>query len=345
MNEALSQSRFLQTCQRQLPAVKPIWLMRQAGRILKPYRDLKARTGSILELFKDPALATEITLMPVEILQVDAAILFADILTPVEPMGCEIEFKPGPIFAQPVRTLADIENLRTIQTQEAIPFVLETIGLVRGALPPSVPLIGFAGAPFTLATYMVEGGGAKTFTMFRRMLYSDPAAAHLLLEKLTEVVIDYLRAQIGAGVQTVQIFDTWIGALSRPAFEQTILPYLQRIFAALEDLQVPRIYYANDASHILSLLPEIGADIYSIDWRQDIAQTFKLFKGKKILQGNLDPCTLFGSPASIIRETQELLKKTRGIPHIFNLGHGVLPDTPIDNVKLLIDTVHEFGEV
>ena len=345
MNEALPQSRFLQACYQQLPAVKPVWLMRQAGRILKPYRDLKAKTGSILELFKDPALATEITLMPVEMLEVDAAILFADILTPVEPMGCEIEFKPGPIFAHPVRTLTAIENLKTIETQEAIPFVLEAIGLVRRALPPSVPLIGFAGAPFTLATYMVEGGGAKNFTMFRRMLYSDPAAAHLLLEKLTRVVIDYLQAQIQAGVQAVQIFDTWIGMLSQTAFEQIIMPYLQRIFAALEDLQVPRIYYANDASHILSLLPDIGADIYSIDWRQDIAQTFKLFKGQKTLQGNLDPCTLFGSAETITRETREILKRTRGLPHIFNLGHGVLPDTPIDSVKLMIDTVHEFEGV
>ncbi len=343
MSESVQSSPFLQACNRQLPATRPVWLMRQAGRILKPYRDLKEKTGSILKLFKDPELAAEITLMPVAMLEVDAAILFADILTPVEPMGCKIEFVPGPVFAHPVRTRADIEALRAISTEADIPFVLETIHLVRAALPDSVPLIGFGGAPFTLATYMVEGGGAKNFTMFRQMLYADPAGAHLLLDKLTRVVIDYLRAQVQAGAQAIQLFDTWIGALSRDAFEQLVLPYLQRVFAALKDMQVPRIYYANDASHILSLLPRTGADLFGIDWRLNIGDAFQAFDNQIPLQGNLDPCVLCAPPEIIVRETRQILRQTHDLPHIFNLGHGVLPETPIDHVRLLVDTVHEYA--
>ena len=178
--------------------------------------------------------------------------------------------------------------------------------------------------------------------MFRRLLYADSAAAHLLLEKLTEVVIDYLQAQVQTGAQAIQLFDTWIGMLSPAAFEQIVLPYLQRIFAALEDLDVPRIYYANDACHLLALLPRVGADILSIDWRTDIAHAFHLYDNKITLQGNLDPCALFGPPEVVVEETRKIMQKTENLPHIFNLGHGVLPDTPIDNVRLLIDTVHEY---
>ncbi|MCC7261070.1 MAG: uroporphyrinogen decarboxylase [Candidatus Latescibacteria bacterium] len=334
-------STFLQACKGQSPAHRPIWLMRQAGRILQPYRQLREKTGSILKLFKTPELATEVTLMPVSMLGVDAAILFADILTPVEPMGCQIDFVPGPVFAKPVRSRADIEELQTIDPPTQLPFVLETIRLVRRALPPGIPLIGFAGAPFTLATYMAEGGGAKEFTRFRRMLHADPGAAQALLEKLTEVTITYLRAQIEAGAQAVQLFDTWIGALSPRTFEQLALPHLQRIFAALEGLGVPRIYYANGAAHFLDLLPRTGADVLGLDWRCDLDQAFNRC-GRLPLQGNMDPCALFADAPAVVAEAERILRQTSGLPHIFNLGHGVHPDTPCDQVKLLIDTVHGF---
>ncbi len=336
-------STFLQACMGQVPVRRPVWLMRQAGRILPPYRQLRAQTGSILKLFKTPDLAAQVTLMPINMLEVDAAILFADILTPIEPMGCQIDFVPGPVFAKPVRSRADIDALRTIDPQAQLPYVLETIRLVRQALPPHIPLIGFAGAPFTLATYMVEGGGAKEFTHFRRLLHADRGAADALLDKLTEVTITYLKAQIAAGVQAVQLFDTWIGALSAPLFEQLALPNLQRIFLALEGSGVPRIYYANGATHFLDLLPKTGADVLSLDWRSDLGQAFQRFGRHLPLQGNMDPCALFADPPAIIAEAERILTQTQGLPHIFNLGHGVHPDTPCDNVKLLVDTIHSFA--
>ncbi len=334
-------STFLEACAGQRPSRRPIWLMRQAGRILPPYRQLREKTGSILKLFKTPELATEVTLMPLSMLGVDAAILFADILTPVEPMGCQIDFVPGPVFAKPVRSGADVDALQTIDAEAQLPFVLETIRLVRRALPPGIPLIGFAGAPFTLATYMAEGGGAKEFTRFRRILYSDPGVALALLEKLTDVTITYLRAQVAAGAQAVQLFDTWIGALSPRSFERVTLPHLQRIFGALEGLGVPRIYYANGAAHLLDLLPRTGADVIGLDWRSDLDQAFTRC-GNLPLQGNMDPSALFADPASVVGEAKRILRQTQGIPHVFNLGHGVHPDTPCDQVKLLVDTVHSF---
>jgi uroporphyrinogen decarboxylase len=333
-------SSFLQACAGQLPDRRPVWLMRQAGRILQPYRQLREKTGSILKLFKTPELAAEVTLMPVSLLGVDAAILFADILTPVEPMGCQIDFAPGPVFAKPVRSRADIDALRPIDPQAQLPFVLETIRLVRGDLPPGIPLIGFAGAPFTLATYMVEGGGAKEFTRFRRLLHADPGAAGALLEKLTEVTITYLKAQVAAGAQAVQLFDTWIGALSPEGFARLALPHLRRIFGALEGLGVPRVYYANGGSHLLDHLPRTGADVLGLDWRSDLGEAFR--RGGLPVQGNMDPCALFADPPAIAAEAERILRLTQGMPHVFNLGHGVHPDTPCDHVKFLVDAVHAF---
>ena len=314
--------------------------MRQAGRILAPYRRLKEKTGSILTLFRTPELAAEITLMPVEMLHVDAAILFADILTPVDPMGCSVSFQPGPVMS-PIRTRGDVEALRIIDSDTDLAYVAETISLILPALPPDVPLIGFAGSPFTLAAYLAEGGTSKDFTQFRRMFRSDPDSAHLLLSKLSDVAIDYLSMQVRAGVQVVQLFDTWIGLLSASDFQQLALPYLRRIFDALEPLGVPRIYFGNGAGHFLSHLPETGADVLSLDWRVDLGAAFKLFGDPPIpLQGNLDPCVLFGSRQQVESAAREILEVTEGRPHIFNLGHGVQPDTPYDNVKALVDTVH-----
>ena len=316
--------------------------MRQAGRILKPYRDLREKTGSILTLFKTPELAAEITLMPVEMLDVDAAILFTDLVTPLEPMGCNFEYKPGPVFSHPLRCREDVEALGPVDVETDLPFVLETIRLVRRALPPTVPLIGYGGGPFTLASWMVEGEGSRDFIALRRLFYSDPGSAHLLLDKLSEVVVDYLQAQIRAGVQAVQLFDTSIGILSASAFERLALPYLQRVFSALEGMEIPRIYFAFGATHLLSSLARVGADVLGVDWRTDLARTSSLFGNRIPLQGNLDPCVLLSSPEAIIAETKKILQSTEGLSHIFNLGHGVLPETPFDHVRLLIDTVHEY---
>ena len=335
-----SESPFLQACRGRVPARRPVWLMRQAGRILPPYRRLKEKTGSILTLFRTPDLAAEVTLMPVEMLHVDAAILFADILTPMDPMGCPVSFQPGPVMT-PIRTRRDVEALRIIDSETDLAYVAQIISLIQPALPAEVPLIGFAGSPFTLAAYLAEGGTSKDFTMFRRMFRSDPDTAHLLMSKLTDVAIDYLSMQVRAGVQAVQLFDTWIGLLSASDFRQLALPYLKRIFGALKPLGVPRIYFGNGAGHFLSLLPETGADVLSLDWRIDLAAAFRLFGAPPVpLQGNLDPCVLFGSRAQVESAAREILAITEGCPHIFNLGHGVQPDTPYDNVKALIDTVH-----
>lgn len=316
--------------------------MRQAGRILKPYRDLREKTGSILTLFKTPELAAEITLMPVEMLDVDAAILFTDLVTPLEPMGCRFEYKPGPVFSHPIRSREDVEALCPVDVETDLPHVLETVRMVRRALPPTVPLIGYGGGPITLAGWMVEGEGSRDFTSLRRLIYSDPEGAHLLLDKLSEVVIDYLHAQIRAGVQAVQLFDTSIGILSTAAFERIALPYLQRIFSALEGLQTPRIYFALGATHLLPLLPKVGADVLALDWRTDLADASRLFGDRVPLQGNLDPSVLLSTPEAIISEARKILRSTEGMAHIFNLGHGILPETPLDHVRLLVDTVHEY---
>ena len=343
MSRSDSQSSFLLACAGQKTAVTPVWLMRQAGRILKPYRDLREKYESITTLFKTPELATQITLMPVEILEVDAAILFTDLVTPLEALGCPYEYDPGPVFTRPLRTADDVEALRPLDTRADLPFVLETIRLTRRELSPAVPLIGYGGAPFTLAAWLVEGKSSKDFSFLRRLLYSAPETAHLLLDKLTDAVVDFLTAQVEAGAQAIQLFDTSIGLLSADAFQRFALPYLQRIFAALADLHVPRIYFPLDASHLLPLLNQTGADVLSIDWRTDLDQAFELFSPELVLQGNLDPCALYAPTDILVAEVHRILKSADGRPHIFNLGHGLLPDIPCDNVRVLVDAVHEYS--
>ncbi len=317
--------------------------MRQAGRILKPYRDLKQEAGSLSTLFNTPELAAQVTLMPVEMLGVDAAILFADIFTPIEPMGCELTFQPGPVLKSPVRTRNDVGHLHTIDPEDDLPHVRREIELVRAGLPPGVPLIGFAGAPVTLATYLAEGTGAREFTHFRRLLHAEPDTADLLLTKLTDVVISYLKMQVDAGVEAVQLFDTWIGQLSEAQFERIALPFLERIFSELKRLRVPTIYFAHGSAHLLRLLPRTAANVFSIDWRTDIRHARDLLGPSMPLQGNLDPAALFAPIEQVVAVTRELLDKTRGTPHIFNLGHGVHPETPIDAVRAMIDTVHGYA--
>lgn len=319
--------------------------MRQAGRILAPYRQLKERVGSIQVLFDDPELVTEITLMPVEMLQVDAAILFADIFTPVMPMGCDIVFDPGPKIGSALRTRQDIDRLTAYEPELELSHVVQAIGEIGRALPPSTPLIGFAGAPFTLATYLAEGGSAKEYFRFRKMLHSDADAAHALMSRLTEVTIAYLQMQIRAGVEVIQLFDTCVGALAADEFTTICRPYLERIFTALAASGVPRIYFGLGAGHLLTELSALPVEALSVDWRTDIKGAFAQLEGRppRALQGNLNPCVLFGPPEYVASQAEALLASTAGRPHVFNLGHGVHPETPYDHVKRLVDTVHAYG--
>lgn len=341
MSEITEVGPFLRACRGEPAAATPIWLMRQAGRILPPYRELREKVGSIEPLFTTPELAAQVTLMPVELLGVDAAILFTDLVTPLAPMGCPFEYRPGPVFARPVRTRRDVLDLRPIDTEADLPFVVETVQLVRRALPAGIPLIGYAGAPFTLATWAVEGKGAKDFAAFRAMLYQDPETAHLLLDKLTEVAIEFLRAQIRAGAEAIQVFDTSVGVLSAAGFARFGLPYLQRVFAALADTGIPRIYFPLAGSHLLALAGQTGADLLSLDWRVDLAEAFRTFPGRP-LQGNLDPCALLAPVDELVVQARAVLEAAGGRAHVFNLGHGVLPETPLDHVRRLVDTVHEY---
>ena len=344
MNNPDPASRFLTACSGQIPEVTPVWLMRQAGRILPPYRALRDKHSSIQTLFTTPELATEITLMPVTMLGVDAAILFTDLVPPLEAMGCPFSYSPGPVFEHPVRTRDDVERLRPLNVAGDLPFVPEIIRSVRGELPPAVPLIGYGGSPFTLATWLVEGKGSKDFSMFRRLLYADPELAHLLLAKLTEGIITFLRSQVEAGVQALQIFDTSIGLLSPDAFKQFVHPYLHRIFGALGELGVPRIYFPLAAPHLMPFVGDLGADVLSIDWRIDLESAFQRFSPGMVLQGNLDPSALYAPPERLAEQVRAILRCARGRPHIFNLGHGVLPDMPYDNVLRLIEIVHQFAD-
>lgn len=335
---------FLAACRGRVRDRRPIWMMRQAGRILEPYRRLKERVGSIERMFRDPAIAAEVTIMPVERLGVDAAILFADIFTPVDPMGCRVTFDPGPVLEFYVSSAGDVARLHAFDAARELAYVGETIGRIRDRLPSTIPLIGFAGSPFTLATYMAEGSGrSREFTAFRRMLYTDPHTAADLLDKLTDVCVDYLSLQVDAGAQALQLFDTWIGGLSLAGFESVVLPRLQRIFGAMAGRGVPTIYYANAAAHLVDALDRTGADVLSIDWRTDMASLFRRWDGRVPLQGNLDPLALFAPPDAVEAATRRLLDETRGYPHLFNLGHGVHPDTPYASVERLVDTVHGWS--
>jgi uroporphyrinogen decarboxylase len=333
---------FLAACRGQLTPRRPIWLMRQAGRILAPYRQLKEKVGSIERMFRETDIATEVTLMPVDMLGVDAAILFADIFTPVDPMGCKVTFDPGPVLEFTISGKEDVARLHTFDADSELSYVAEIIGRVRSRLPDSVPLIGFAGSPFTLATYMAETGGrGREFTGLRRLLHTDPATALALMDKLTDVAIDYLSMQVRAGAQALQLFDTWIGGLSLAAFESIALPRLQRIFRHLSTLGVPTIYYANDAAHLVPALDRVGADVLSVDWRTDLDDLFAR-RPRRPLQGNLDPLALFADPDSVEAGARDLLQRTDGHPHIFNLGHGVHPDTPYENVVRLVEVVKSY---
>lgn len=315
--------------------------MRQAGRYLPEYRKLRERYG-FSELCKHPELVAEVTLMPLRRFPLDAAIIFADLMTPLEAMDVKFELHEGvgPVVENTIGSLKDVENLRLPEAEEISPQTLQAIKLVKTELDGK-PLIGFAGAPFTLASYLVEGRGTRDFTATKQFMFSEPKAWQILMEKLTTVVVRFLRAQVESGADAVQIFDSWVGCLSPEDYRSFVLPHMKRLFAETADLGVPRIYFGTGTATLLTMMKEAGGEVIGLDWRVPLDLAWETLNFKVAVQGNLDPATLLG-PFELVRErTLDILKRAGGrAGHIFNLGHGILPQTNPDNVARLVDLVH-----
>jgi uroporphyrinogen decarboxylase len=333
--------RLIRACRREPVDRTPVWMMRQAGRYLKDYRDIRQKV-SFLQLCKNVDLAAEVSLQPLRIVGVDAVIFFSDILIPVEAMGVTVELTDkGPEIGQPIRSIADVRKLRIPDPADEVPFVGAILKRLRSELNGQVPLIGFSGAPWTLASYMIEGGGSKSFAEIKKMAFSEPDTLRSLLDKLASTIIAYVRFQIEAGAQVVQLFDTWAGELSRHDYETFALPVTRRIFEEI-GTSVPRILYVNGCSAILEAMATSGADVLSVDWRIPIAEARARVGQRVALQGNLDPCALLGSPSNLTATAEQILKQAGATGHIFNLGHGILPTTPVDNARTLVDFVKSY---
>ncbi|MGH0035157.1 MAG: uroporphyrinogen decarboxylase [Myxococcota bacterium] len=323
----------------------PVWLMRQAGRYLPEYR--KVREGvTFLEMCRDVERAVEVSLQPVELVGTEAVILFQDIFTPIPPMGVDVDFRPGPTVAEPIRSAAQVEALRVPDPRESVPFVFEILGILRRELASRhIPLLGFAGAPFTLAAYLVEGQGSRHFSVLKRMMVREPDILRALLARLGEMTVDYLTAQVEAGAQVVQLFDTWAGLLSPSDYRSWVLPTHREIAERLDRSRAPLILYVNDGAHVLDEMAEAGSDVISLDWRVDLARAAERHGGKVSLQGNLDPCALAAPPEEIarrVRAMHEAAAPARG--YIANLGHGCLPETPVEGVRAFTDAVRALAE-
>lgn len=316
----------------------PIWIMRQAGRYLPEYMKIKEK-HSFWEMARTPDLACEITLQPIRRFGMDAAILFQDIMTPLPPMGVKIDFAPGPVFSEPIRSVKAIDTLRVPEKDQIAPYVAEAIKLVRNECP--VPLIGFGGAPLTLATYMIQGGGSKDYEAFRGFLRQEPEAAHRLLDKLTEVSIRYLTMQVEAGAEAIQLFDSWAGLHDARMYATFAKPYNQRIFEALASYDIPRLYIAVNALHLYGDIKDLPCEVVSVDWRAPLS-TVRPLLGGKTLQGNLDPAALLAPKESLTQEAKRVLQGGLGGPHIFNLGHGIMRQTNPDQVAHLVEIVKTF---
>ena len=343
MTDALYDSPFMRACRREPVPYTPIWLMRQAGRYMREYREVRART-SFLELCKTPDLATEVTVTAAERLGVDAAIIFADILLILEPLGLGLEFAQGegPVIRNPVRAAPDVERLRELESPAALAFVYEAISQTRRALPANLPLIGFAGAPFTLASYMIEGGASKNYINTKTLMYADSGAWHAMMSKLARALVQYLNAQIAAGAQAVQLFDSWVGCLSPDDYREYVLPHTQSVIRNITP-GTPVIHFGTGTAALLELMRAAGGDVIGLDWRVRLDEAWQRL-GDVSVMGNLDPVALFASQDYIRAQARLILDRAAGHPgHIFNLGHGILPETPVDNVIALIEAVHEMS--
>ena len=343
MRVAPMSSRFLDACRRRPTDVRPVWFMRQAGRYLKPYRDIRAK-NSILDICKRPDLAAEVTLQPIEILDVDAAIIFADLLLPVEPMGLKLEFRAGegPHIDNPVRDSNDVDSL-SISNTDDLGYVGESIQLVTRALAGKVPVIGFTGAPFTLASYMIEGGPSKNYLNTKRMMYSDETLWRRLMGKIVDVLGPFAIMQVANGARAIQVFDSWVGALSPDDYVRYVAPYSRALIERIRSTGVPVIHFGTGASGFFKELHAAGGDVMGVDWRVNIDQAWMDISYRSAVQGNLDPAALFAPLPELKAKVHELLKRTGTRPgHIFNLGHGILPETPVENVKAVVQIVRDF---
>jgi uroporphyrinogen decarboxylase len=332
--------RFLRACRREPVDATPVWFMRQAGRYMPEYQALR-KQHTLLELCRTPELAVEVTLQPINALGFDAAILFSDLLIPLAPLGLPFDFQAGegPVVEKPIRSRADVDALRRFDPREELGMVLEAIRLLRREL--KVPLIGFAGAPFTLATYAIEGGSSKNLALTKGLMYSDPETWHRFAGLLADVVSDYLRAQVEAGVQAVQLFDSWIGALDAADYREFVFPHVRRIFDGLEGLDVPKIHFGTTTGHLLGIQREAGGTVIGVDWRTPLDEGWERAGTDVAVQGNLDPTLLFAPRERLLAGVDDVLRRAGGRPgHIFNLGHGILPGTPVENVRAVVDHVH-----
>jgi uroporphyrinogen decarboxylase len=340
VNDALRDSPFMRACRREPVPFTPIWLMRQAGRYMPEYRELRQRV-SFLELCKSPALAAEVTVHAAERLGVDAAIIFADILLIIEPMGLQLEFAKGdgPAIHNPVRSAADIKQLRELEDTGQLDFVFEAIRLTRNALPADMPLIGFSGAPFTLASYMIEGGGSKNYVFTKSLMHGDAGAWHAMMFMISRSLAKYLNAQIAAGAQAVQLFDSWVGCLSPEDYREYVLPHTRSVIQNITP-GTPVIHFGTGTAALLELMREAGGDVIGMDWRVPLDHGWKRVGHDVAIMGNLDPVTLFSTPERIRFEAKRILDYAGGrAGHIFNLGHGILPETPIAHVEQLLKRI------
>ncbi len=343
MRVAPMSSRFLDACKRRPTDVRPVWFMRQAGRYMRQYRDIRSKHG-ILEICKRPDLAATVTLQPVEILDVDAAIIFADLLLPVEPMGLKLRYAAGegPIIDNPVRTSDDIDSLSTTNTDD-LGYVGEAIQQAVRALAGRVPLIGFVGAPFTMASYMIEGGASRNFIRTKKMMYSDETMWRRLMGKIVDVIAPFAISQVASGARAIQVFDSWVGALGPDDYVRFAAPYSRALIERIRSSGVPVIHFGTGASGFFRELHAAGGDVMGVDWRMNIDQAWMDISYRSAIQGNLDPVALFAPLPELKMKVTELLKRTGTRPgHIFNLGHGILPETPVDNVKAVVQMVREF---
>jgi len=346
----LKNDRFLRALARQPVDVTPVWMMRQAGRYLPEYRASRAKAGDFMSLCKNPDLACEVTMQPLRRFSLDAAILFSDILTIPDAMGLGLYFEEGegPRFRKNVRTLADVAALPVLNIVDDLEYVIKAVSQIRHELNGQMPLIGFSGSPWTLATYMVEGGASKDFRHLKRMIYDEPQTAHLLLDKLAYAVTQYLNAQIRAGAQAVQIFDTWGGALSTPAYREFSLAYMTKIVSGLirenESRTVPVILFTKGGGQWLELMADTGCDALGLDWTVELGDARKRVGQRVALQGNMDPAILYSSPGRIRIEVARLLESFgKGPGHVYNLGHGITPDVNPEHAHAFIEAVHELS--
>ena len=335
--------RMLAACRLQATDATPVWFMRQAGRCFQEYRRLREKY-EILTIVKTPALCVEVTMLPVTRLGVDAAVMFADIMLPLDGMGVPFRIEPeiGPIIDTPIRTAAQVDALRIIPAEEATPYVFDAIRLLRRELKDTAALVGFSGSPFTLACYMIEGRPSRTYDVAKGFMYSHPAEWHRMMKTITEVIVRYLRAQVQAGVQVVQLFDSWVGVLGPQQYQTYVEPYSRRIFQEVRGMGIPSIHFGTGVASLLPKMGEVGPDIVSVDWRVPLDAAWKQIGPGRGIQGNLDPVVMLAPRDVIKRETLDVMQRAGGrAGHVFNLGHGVLPQTNPDDLAWLVNLVHQ----